>query len=72
MLLPIEKLAEDVSVVLDHPLSDVVLKIELHTSPLYDLRIVFICDKSKDFLPELRDAEVCICAEDLSKGSFVL
>lgn len=72
MLLPIEELAEDVGIILDHFLGDVILEIELHASPLDYLRVVLVCYQSKDFLSEFRDAEVSICAEDFSEGSFVL
>lgn len=72
MLLPIEKLAEDVGIVLDHLLGDVVLEVELHASPLDDLWVVLVGYQAKDFLAEFRDAEVSICAEDFCEGSFVL
>lgn len=72
MLLPIEELAEDVGIILDHLLGDVVLEVELHASPLDDLRVVLVGYQTKDFLAEFRDAEVGICAEDFSEGSFVL
>lgn len=72
MLLPIEELTEDVGVVLDHRFGYVVLQVELHTSPLDDLRIILVSYQPKNFFSEFRDAEVGIGAEYFSEGPFVL
>ena len=71
MRLPVEQLAEDVSMLSNVTLLDIVVQVKLHSSPFIDLWICLVRDQLKDFLAKLWDFEVGTCTIYFSEDTFI-
>lgn len=72
MRLPIEQFTEDVCVPANVALLDIVVQVELYSSPFVNLGICLVGNQLQDFLAKLWDFEVSTCTVDFSEDTFVL